>query len=74
MRYPYKTSHARAGVRRGNTTVEYAIVMALIVVACIGTLTSVGRRTTQLFERVGQCFQGLSSTGQGPNSGVQVGR
>lgn len=52
--------------RRGNTAVEYAIVVALIVVACIGTLATTGRHTSQVFSTVARAMNG-----QGPPPGAE---
>ena len=36
----------------GPTAVEYAVMMALIIVVCIGTVTTVGTNTKAKFEAV----------------------
>ena len=36
----------------GPTAVEYAVMMALIIVVCIGTVTTVGNNTKGKFDKV----------------------
>jgi pilus assembly protein Flp/PilA len=36
----------------GPTAVEYAVMLALITVACIGTVTTLGTATSRTFSRV----------------------
>jgi pilus assembly protein Flp/PilA len=36
----------------GPTAVEYAIMLALIVIVCIGTITTVGRNAQQRFQTI----------------------
>jgi pilus assembly protein Flp/PilA len=36
----------------GPTAVEYAVMMALIIVVCIGTVTTVGTNTKGKFDKV----------------------
>ncbi len=36
----------------GPTAVEYAVMLALIVVVCLGAITSVGRRSSTTFTNV----------------------
>lgn len=50
--------------RRGNAAVEYAIVLAMIVVAAVGTIGLIGRNMSQAFARIGNAL----STGGGPGS------
>ncbi len=37
----------------GPTAVEYAVMMALIIVACIASITTVGTNTNKTFQTVG---------------------
>jgi pilus assembly protein Flp/PilA len=48
------SSHARRFLRAedGPTAVEYAVLLALIVVACLQVLTLLGRSTSATFSRV----------------------
>ena len=36
----------------GPTAVEYAVMLALIIVVCIGTITALGNNTNRTFETV----------------------
>jgi Flp pilus assembly pilin Flp len=38
--------------RRGQTLVEYALILALIVVVCIGVLTALGNRVIYVFSTI----------------------
>ncbi len=37
----------------GPTAVEYAVMLALIIVVCLGAIAFVGTRGSQVFSRVG---------------------
>jgi len=37
----------------GPTAVEYAVMLALIIVVCIGAVTTLGGNSSQTFTRVG---------------------
>jgi pilus assembly protein Flp/PilA len=57
-------SHAIAQIRRflvsedGPTAVEYAVMLALILVACITILTSLGESTSGTFSKVNSALGG----------------
>jgi len=38
--------------RRGQTLVEYALIMAVIVIVCIGVLTALGNRVLYVFSAI----------------------
>lgn len=42
----------------GPTAVEYAVMLALIVVVCIGALTTLGANANQTFTTVGNAVAG----------------
>jgi len=48
--------YARELLRRedGPTAVEYAVMLALIIVVCIGALTTLGTNTNKTFTTAGQ--------------------
>lgn len=41
----------RSKVRTGSTAVEYAIVLGLIVIACIGSIQMLGQNVRQVMQR-----------------------
>ena len=41
----------------GPTAVEYAVMLALIVVVCIAAITSIGAAANQTFSQVGSAIQ-----------------
>jgi pilus assembly protein Flp/PilA len=45
----------------GPTAVEYAVMLALIVVVCIGAITTLGSNAKATFTGVGTAIQGASS-------------
>jgi pilus assembly protein Flp/PilA len=45
----------------GPTAVEYAVMLALIVVVCIGAITTLGSNAKATFTTVGTAVQGSSS-------------
>lgn len=45
----------------GATAVEYAVMLALIIVVCITAVTTLGTATTNTFSYVGAQVQGQSS-------------
>jgi Flp pilus assembly pilin Flp len=50
--------------RRGTAAVEYALVLALIVVVCIGNLRLLGTNSARAFQAISQALDsGGSSTG-----------
>ncbi len=44
---------ARVNSERGASLVEYALLVALIAVVCIGAVTFLGRQTSQSFSNIG---------------------
>lgn len=59
--------------RRGTTAVEYAIMLSLIVLACIGSLQILGQNTRQTFFQIGTSLMsvgpkevGAPVVGEGP--------
>ena len=45
----------------GPTAVEYAVMLALIVVVCIGAITALGSNADATFTAVGSAIGGVSS-------------
>jgi pilus assembly protein Flp/PilA len=45
----------------GPTAVEYALMMALIIVACIGTLTVLGTNSSNTYQKVATTIRTTSS-------------
>jgi pilus assembly protein Flp/PilA len=45
----------------GPTAVEYAVMLALIVVVCIGAITTLGSNAKTTFTSVGNTIGGVSS-------------
>jgi len=41
----------------GPTAVEYAVMLALIVVVCIATITAIGQSANQTFSTVGSAIK-----------------
>ena len=41
----------------GPTAVEYAVMLALIVVVCIAAITAIGSASNQTFSRVGSAIK-----------------
>jgi len=48
--------------RRGNTAVEYAIVLGLIAIACIGSVQVLGRNVQQVLQRTADALIDDSSS------------
>ena len=46
----------------GPTAVEYAVMLALIIVVCIAAITSLGKSTNSTFSYVGSAIQPPSTT------------
>jgi pilus assembly protein Flp/PilA len=46
----------------GPTAVEYAVMLALIIVVCIGAITTLGKNASSTFTSVGTAI-GSTSTG-----------
>ena len=44
----------------GPTAVEYAVMLALIIVVCIGTITTLGTNANQTFTSVGNAIGNAS--------------
>ncbi|MBL8890343.1 MAG: hypothetical protein JNL67_10220 [Planctomycetaceae bacterium] len=44
--------------RRGNTAVEYAIVLGLIVIACLSSIQMLGQNVRQVMERASGALMG----------------
>jgi pilus assembly protein Flp/PilA len=47
----------------GPTAVEYAVMLALILLVCIGAVASVGTQTSQMMDPGGQLTGALGSGG-----------
>jgi pilus assembly protein Flp/PilA len=45
----------------GPTAVEYAVMLALIIVVCIAAITALGSSANTTFSNVGTAIQGTSS-------------
>jgi len=45
----------------GPTAVEYAVMLALIIVVCIGAITTLGQNTNNTFEIVDSALPGSAS-------------
>jgi pilus assembly protein Flp/PilA len=45
----------------GPTAVEYAVMLALIIVVCIAAITALGSNANTTFSNVGTAIQGTSS-------------
>lgn len=45
----------------GPTSVEYAVMLALIVVACIAAITTLGQQTNSTFSAVGSSMKAAAS-------------
>ncbi len=45
----------------GPTAVEYAVMLALIIVVCIGAITTLGNDANSTFTSVGNSLAGTSS-------------
>jgi pilus assembly protein Flp/PilA len=50
------------GSEDGPTAVEYAVMLALIVVVCLGAIQTIGTRANTTFTAVGAALQGSSSS------------
>jgi pilus assembly protein Flp/PilA len=44
----------------GPTAVEYAVMLALIIVVCIGAITTLGKNTNRTFDSVGDAISSSS--------------
>lgn len=42
----------------GPTAVEYAVMLALIVVVCLGTITTLGNSASEKFDEVAEAIAG----------------
>jgi len=45
----------------GPTAVEYAVMLALIIVVCIGAITTLGNNANTTFQNVGNTLAGTGS-------------
>jgi pilus assembly protein Flp/PilA len=45
----------------GPTAVEYAVMLALIIVVCIASITALGSETNNTFSRVGSAVETVGS-------------
>ena len=45
----------------GPTAVEYAVMLALIIVVCIGAITILGQRANDTFQTIDNSFPAASS-------------
>ena len=45
----------------GPTAVEYAVMLALIIVVCIAAITAIGTSANQTFSTVGSSLNGTAS-------------
>lgn len=57
--------------RRGNVAVEYALVLALIVVVCIGNLRMLGSSSARMFESIGRVLESGETFKHGSTAGIQ---
>lgn len=48
--------------RKGQTMTEYAIIVALIALVCIGAITTLGERISGIFTDAGNELEGDSSS------------
>jgi len=48
---------------KGATAIEYGLIAALVGVACIGALTTVGKNLSSVFSTVGSKLASSTSTG-----------
>ncbi|MEI2639448.1 MAG: Flp family type IVb pilin [Microthrixaceae bacterium] len=49
---------AQAKTERGASLVEYALLVALIAVVCIGAVTMLGRQANSTFSKTGSAISG----------------
>ena len=45
----------------GPTAVEYAVMLALIVIVCLAAITTIGNNANSTFQSVGTALQGTGS-------------
>jgi pilus assembly protein Flp/PilA len=57
MRVLLKTTVQFLKREDGPTAVEYAVMLALIVVVCIAAITAIGSASNQTFSRVGSSIK-----------------
>ena len=48
-------------VEDGPTAVEYAVMLALIIVVCLAAITAIGTNTNQTFSAVGSAIKPTAS-------------
>jgi len=58
-----RTLHSARGGWIGQSTVEYALVGALVVIAAAGTLSVLGGEVTTVFSRITNTLSGAVSSG-----------
>lgn len=46
----------------GPTAVEYAVMLALIIVVCLAAITTLGQNANQTFTKVGSAIGGAGGT------------
>ena len=56
--FAHLTAHVVNFLKRedGPTAVEYAVMLALIIVVCIGAITTLGQNANQTFTSVGSAI------------------
>lgn len=52
-----KIFRALRGNSRGATAVEYGLILSLVVIACVGALSSMAASTTGMWNNVAQAVQ-----------------
>ncbi len=63
----------RHRARRGTAAVEYAVVLALIVVVCIGNLRLLGSNSARTYQAISQALgSGGISSNPGPPANAQA--
>jgi pilus assembly protein Flp/PilA len=61
MRQPIQTLVQFLKAEDGPTAVEYAVMLALIIVVCIVSITALGRNANSTFSAVGSAVKPASS-------------
>jgi len=52
----------------GPTAVEYAVMLALIVIVCLTAIQAIGTNANTTFDRIGQSINSANTTGAGGGS------
>ncbi len=47
----------------GPTAVEYAVMLALIVIVCLTAIQAIGTEAERTFDKIGQDMKGANDTG-----------